>query len=246
MNKNIIFGIKPLIEAIRAGKEIDKVLIQKNITPESSRELFSLIRDYRIPSQKVPVEKLNRISKKNHQGFIAFVSAISFASLDGIIHEVFAKGEDPLILVLDRITDIRNFGAIVRTAECAGVHAILIPAKGSAALNADAMKTSAGALNHVSICRTNNLKAGLDDLRNSGIRIIGMTEKAEQDLYSSSLSGPLAILMGSEEDGISPEFLRMSDELVKIPMKGKLNSLNVSVSAGVGLYEVIRQRDFQT
>ena len=243
MNKEIIFGIKPLEEAILAGKEIDKVLMQKTMHPETASRLISLIHKYRIPLQKVPVEKLNHISKKNHQGVIAFVSAINFASLDAVISDCYSTGKEPLILVLDRVTDVRNFGAIVRTAECAGVDAIVIPAKGSAALNADAMKTSAGALNHIPVCRESKLKDTLKELRANGLRIVAMTEKTKNEVYNTDLTGPVAMVMGSEEDGVSQDLLQISDELCRIPLFGKINSLNVSVSAAIGIYEIVRQRN---
>ncbi|MDH5380817.1 MAG: 23S rRNA (guanosine(2251)-2'-O)-methyltransferase RlmB [Cyclobacteriaceae bacterium] len=242
MNKDIIFGIQPVIEAILSGKEIDKLIIQKNAGIDSTRELFSHIKTHKIPFQKVPVEKLNKITRKNHQGVIAFVSSVDFASLDSIVNEAFSKGKDPLILILDRVTDIRNFGAIVRTAECTGVDAIVIPARGSAALNADAMKTSAGALNYVPVCRSPYLIDDINYLKNSGLTLIGMTEKTDKGLYDLQISGPVALIMGSEEDGISPEYLKACDYLAKIPILGEIGSLNVSVAAGVALYEITRQR----
>ncbi len=242
MNKDFIFGIQPVLEAIHSGKEIDKILLQNTMNPAGAREIFDACRVRNIPIQKAPIEKLNRVTRKNHQGIIAFVSAVAFSSLDGIITECFSAGKEPFILMLDRITDVRNFGAIVRTAEGAGVDAIVIPDKGGAALNADAMKTSAGALNYVPICRSHSLKDALVDLKNSGLSVVGMTEKASDGLYDANLSGPMVVLMGSEEDGISTDLLRICDYLVKIPMFGSINSLNVSVSAALGLYEVIRQR----
>ena len=243
MTKDMVFGLHPVMEVLSSGKDIDKIMVQKGLQSENVMEILDTAKKLRFPVQRVPVEKLNRITRKNHQGVICFISPINFSSIDQVITDVFATGQDPLILILDRVSDVRNFGAIVRTAECAGVHAILVPEKGSAALNADAMKTSAGALNHIPICRSRSLLSGLAFLRNSGMRIIGLTEKTEESLYSKALTGPLGILMGSEDDGITPEFFRVCDELASIPLKGKIDSLNVSVSAGVALYEVIRQRE---
>lgn len=242
MNKNIIFGLQPVIEAIHAGKEIDKVLIQKTGQSDAMKELFRLLKDHKVPFQKVPIEKLQKITRKNHQGVVAFVSSVNFASLDSVISDVYSQGKDPLILVLDRITDIRNFGAIVRTAECAGVNAVVIPARGAAAINADAMKTSAGALNHMPVCRSMYLVDDLNFLKESGLKLVGMTEKTNKSLYELTFSGPLALIMGSEEDGISPEFLNMCDMKAKIPLNGEISSLNVGVATGIGLYEIVRQR----
>ena len=243
MNKaEMIFGMHPVMEAIMAGREFDKILIQKNLKGNQLGELLTLTNKYSIPIQYVPPEKLRGITGKNHQGIIAFLSSVEFASLDNVINTAYSKGESPFLLVLDRVTDVRNFGAIVRTAECAGVHAIIIPSRGGAALNADAMKTSAGALNVVPICREPNLKNTIQYLKDSGIAIVGLTEKTNESLYSGDYIGPLAFLLGSEENGISPEYLKKCDYLASIPMKGTIGSLNVSVSAAIALYEALRQR----
>jgi 23S rRNA (guanosine2251-2'-O)-methyltransferase len=190
----------------------------------------------------VPLEKINRLTRKNHQGVFAFISPIDFHNIEDIIPALFEEGKNPLILVLDRITDVRNFGAIARTAECAGVDTILIPEQNAAAINADAIKTSAGALHKVTVCRTWNLKLALQYLKDSGIQLIGCTEKTQDNMYKPDYTPPTAIIMGSEEDGVSPEFLKMCDARAKIPMSGKIASLNVSVATGVILYEAIRQR----
>jgi len=240
--KDFIFGIRAIIENIVAGQEFDKILIQKGIKNELIRELIQTARSYNIPFNYVPQEKLNRITRKNHQGAVAFMSAVTYASLDNVIAECYQVGKEPLLLILDRITDVRNFGAIARTAECAGIDAIVVPARGGAAINADAMKTSAGALGHIAVCRANDLKSTLEFLKDSGIRAIGCTEKTESSIYSLDLTGPLAIVMGSEEDGISQEYLKRCDALGKIPMTGNIGSLNVSVSAGIVIYEALRQR----
>ena len=239
---NGIFGIRPIIEAIHSGKEIDTLFIQKGLKGDTFSELWDLVRLHRVKYKHVPVEKLNRLTRKNHQGVFAFISPIIFHKTANIIPQLFEDGRTPLILVLDRITDVRNFGAIVRTAECAGVHAIIVPEKGSAAINGDAMKTSAGALASLPICREFNLKATIDFLKQSGLQIVGCTEKTNQLIYEVDYQLPTAIVMGSEEDGISEEYLKLCDFKTKIPLVGSIESLNVSVSAGVILYEAIRQR----
>lgn len=243
-HKDIVFGIRPVMEAIKAGNEIEKLLMQKDQHGGLLQELVKLAKEYKIPISQVPLEKLNNITRKLHQGVIAFVSPIVYASLDNIVSDVFQSGKVPLLLVLDRITDVRNFGAIARTAECLGVNAIVIPSRGSALITADAIKTSAGALNFIPVCREENLKNTLTYLKDSGIQLIGCTEKAEKHLYEADYSIPCAIIMGSEEDGISPEYLKRCDERVKIPMSGQIESLNVSVAAGMVLYEAVRQRKF--
>lgn len=238
----MVFGTRAIMENIHAGNEIDKLMVQKGLNNPLLRELIQTARQHHIPVAQVPLEKLNRITRKNHQGAIAMVSAVTFASLDNIISDAYSRGEDPFLLMLDRVTDVRNFGAIARSAECAGVHALVIPSRGSAAINSDAMKTSAGALGHIPVCREDNLKTTIEYLRGSGIRVFGCTEKTENSLFETDLNGPLAVLMGSEEDGISPEYLKLCDLRGKIPMKGKIESLNVSVSAAIAVFEVVRQR----
>jgi 23S rRNA (guanosine2251-2'-O)-methyltransferase len=192
--------------------------------------------------QHVPLEKLNALTQKNHQGVAAFASLIEYANLEETVIGVIERGETPLVLLLDGITDVRNFGAIARSAECAGVHAIVVPAKGAAQINGDALKTSAGALNLVPVCREPSLRSAIYFLRDSGIQIVAATEKADSDLYAAELDKPTAIVVGSEETGISPELLRAADVLVKIPLCGSIASLNVSAAAAVALFEVVRQR----
>ncbi len=242
-DKDFLIGTRPVIEAIEAGKQIDKIFVQKGLKSQTFQQLQPLIKKHGIIYQSVPIEKLNRITKKNHQGIIAFVSPVTFQSIDEIIARSFEEGEDPFILILDRITDVRNFGAICRTAECTGVQAVVVPTRGGAPVNYDALKTSAGALNHLAICKEENLKNTIAFLKNSGLKVVGCTEKAENTLYHEDLSGPLAIIMGSEENGISPEYLKLCDFSVKLPMKGKIGSLNVSVATGAILYEAIRQKE---
>jgi 23S rRNA (guanosine2251-2'-O)-methyltransferase len=243
MSKNqIIYGIRPVIEALKAGKEIEKIMMVKGVRSEASHQLLGFTREFEIPVQFVPVEKLNRVTRQNHQGVIAFISEISYQKLDSIIPFIYEQGRVPLVLVLDRITDVRNLGAIARTAECAGVDAILLPDKGSGQVNADAIKTSAGALYKIPVCRVTSMKEAVLFLRNSGLAIYAATEKAEQDYTSADFTQPCAVIMGSEEDGISEDLLKMADRLIGIPVKGEIASLNVSVASGVILYEILRQR----
>ena len=240
--KNYIFGIRAIIEAVEAGKTIDKLFIQKGLHNDLFAELWKLVREKRINYKHVPLEKINRLTRKNHQGVFAFISPIDFHNIEDVIPNLYEEGKNPLVLVLDRITDVRNFGAIARTAECAGVDTILIPEQNAAAINADAIKTSAGALHKVTVCRTWNLKLALQFMKESGIQLIGCTEKTQDNMYKPNYTTPTAIIIGSEEDGVSPEFLKMCDARAKIPMNGKIASLNVSVATGVILYEAIRQR----
>jgi 23S rRNA (guanosine2251-2'-O)-methyltransferase len=237
-----IYGIRPLIESIKAGKEIDRVLIQKGLKGELFPELFELIRQFQIPFQNVPVEKLNRLTRKNHQGIVAFVSSITYQPIIEIIPAIYELGQVPLILILDGVTDVRNFGAIARTAECAGVHAIVIPEQGAAQINADAMKTSAGALNNIPVSRVKNLSETIDFLKNSGLQIVAATEKADAFYNEISFIIPTAIIMGAEDTGVSPAYIKKSDKSVKIPLLGKTDSLNVSVATAIIVYEAVRQR----
>ena len=241
-NKEAIFGIRPIIEVIKSGKTIDKLFIQKGLHNESFAILWKLVRENRINYKHVPVEKMNRLTKKNHQGVFAFISPIDFYNIEDVIPSLYEDGKSPLILVLDRITDVRNFGAIARTAECSNVDCIIVPEQNSAAINSDAMKTSSGALNNIKICRTWNLKMTLQMLKDSGIQIVSCTEKTNNKIYSVNYQIPTAVILGSEENGISSEFLKFSDEKVKIPILGNIESLNVSVACGVILYEIVRQR----
>lgn len=241
-DKDFIFGTRAVMESIHAGKEIDKVLVQKELNNDLIKELLQLCKEENIPVVRVPDAKLNRITRKNHQGVVAQMSSIAYASLDNVIDNCFAIGKSPLILVLDHLTDVRNFGAIARTAECAGVDAIVIPEKGSAQINSDAVKTSAGALNFLPVARVRNLFYACRDLQKMGLTLVAITEKTEKTMYEADLSSPVALVMGSEEDGISQEIMGIVDDRVKIPMAGNIESLNVSVSAGVAIYEAIRQR----
>lgn len=239
----LVYGIRAVAEAIASGKEVDKLFIQQGLKNELFGELRKLITEHNIPFQYVPVEKINRLAgSRNHQGVAAFLSQVTYQHIDDILPGIFESGETPLLLILDRVTDVRNFGAIARTAACAGVHAIIIPSRGAAQVNADAIKTSAGALHSIPVCREHNLKDTIDYLKDSGLKIAACTEKTDTLLYDAPLEGPLAIIMGSEEDGISGEYLKRSDMLVKIPMTGPISSLNVSVAAGIVLFEAVRRK----
>lgn len=241
-NNQLVFGIRAVIEAIRSGKEIESLYLQRGIGGGLFNELKSVLHENGIAAQQVPIEKLNRITAKNHQGVIAIISPIIYQKIENIIPEIFERGETPLVLVLDGITDVRNMGAIARTAECAGVHAIVIPAKGSAQINADGIKTSAGALYKIPVCRHDNFMQTMRFLQESGLQLVACTEKTKEFIYTPDYTLPTAIIMGSEEDGIRNEIIRIADHLAKIPMFGEIESLNVSVSTGVILYEAIRQR----
>tara|TARA_B100001113_G_C21057254_1_gene599521 strand:+ start:338 stop:1072 length:735 start_codon:yes stop_codon:yes gene_type:complete len=242
-NQDIIFGSRPVLEAIKSGKTIEKIFIQKNLAKDVFDEIKKLLTNKRVNLSFVPKEKLNRITRKNHQGIICYVSPINYQPLTEIVHRCYESGKDPIILVLDRITDTRNFGAITRVAEATGVDAIVIPEKESALITSEAIKASAGALNYVSICKERNLKSVINQLKESGLKIISCTEKSDVEIYSVDFSSPVCIILGSEKDGISNNLLEISDVKAKIPMKGKIDSLNVSSSSSVILYELIRQRD---
>lgn len=242
-SNQMIFGIRAVIEAVKGGKDIEAVYVQRGLSGPLFSELKVLLKDQSVTYQQVPPEKLNRITRKNHQGVIGLISPVTYQSIEAIIPWVYERGEVPLILMLDGVTDVRNFGAIARTAECAGVHAIVVPVKGSAQINSDAVKTSAGALFRVPVCRHESLLKVTNYLRESGLQIVACTEKTSDSLYIPDYTTPTAIVMGSEESGISNEILRSADYLAKIPMKGEIASLNVSVSAGIILYEAVRQRE---
>lgn len=237
-----IYGIRPAIEAIKAGKEVERVFLQNGLKGELFRGLFNLIKDLEIPYQFVPVEKLNRLSRQNHQGVITYLSEITYQKLEDLVPFVYEQGRIPLFLILDRITDVRNIGAIARTAECAGADGLLIPAKGSARINSDAIKTSAGALYKLPVIRSENVRDSVQFMKNSGLKIIAASEKAGLLYTETSFNEPLALILGSEGEGISEEYLKLCDETVRIPVSGEIGSLNVSVASGVLLYEVIRQR----
>jgi len=241
-NSDLIFGTRAVIEAIRSGKEVNRILIQKGLQNELLSELKEEMKGMEIPVQLVPPEKLNYITRKNHQGVIAFVSPVTYYRLENLLPQIFEEGKVPLLLMLDRVTDVRNFGAICRSAECMGVDAVIIPSRGGATVTPDAVKTSAGALLRISVCREENLKDSIEYASGSGLQIVSCTEKTEDTIENVDLTQPTLIIMGSEEDGISGEYLKRSNHKVKIPMMGDIESLNVSVATGIVLYEVVRQR----
>lgn len=240
----MIFGVRAVIEAIQAGKEIDKVLVKKDIQSELSKELFAALKETFVPVQRVPVERINRITKKNHQGVVAFISPITYQRTEDIVPFLYEQGKTPLLVLLDGLTDVRNFGAIARTCECAGVDAIIIPAKNSVSVNADAIKTSAGALHTIPVCRESNVTGIIRYLKDSGFKIIAATEKGDYDYTKADYQSPTCIIMGAEDTGVPYEHLALCDEWVKIPLFGSIESLNVSVAAGVLIYEAVKQRGF--
>ncbi len=242
MKDDFIFGLRPVIEALDAGKTIDKIFLQNGLQGFIYAELKEKLSKYGIRPNYVPVEKLNRITRKNHQGVVAFISDVPFYSIEDIIPQIFEEGRIPFLLILDRLTDVRNFGAICRTAECVGIDAVIIPEKGAAPINSDAIKTSAGAIYNIKICKEKNLAHTVDFLQQSGISVYASTEKAQKLLYDADFKEPCAIVMGNEETGISKEVLHHSDDKIKLPITGKTQSLNVSVACGAMLYEVVRQR----
>lgn len=240
--QDMVYGIRPVIEAIDSGKEAEKVFILRGSRSEMFSELMKLLKDRAVPYQFVPVEKLNRLTRKNHQGVVAFISPVVFYQIEDVLPGIYEEGKTPFVLVLDKITDVRNFGAILRTAECTAVDAVIIPSKNTAQLNSGTVKSSAGAIFKVPICRSENLKTTIDFLKQSGLKIAAATEKTDKNFYNFDLTGPIALLLGSEGEGISGEYLKKADLEVKIPLLGEIESLNVSVAAGVLMYEIVRQR----
>ncbi|MBO4581013.1 MAG: 23S rRNA (guanosine(2251)-2'-O)-methyltransferase RlmB [Bacteroidales bacterium] len=243
--KHLIYGIRPVMEAIAGGKEIDKIILQRGLSGDLFKELFHLIRQQNIPFQYVPVERLNRYTKGNHQGVVCLMSMIIYQSIFDIIPTLYEEGKMPFILILDSLTDVRNIGSIARSAECAGVHAIIIPAKHTAQINEDAIKTSAGALHQIPVCRHDNLAEIIDYLQQSGVNVVACTEKAGQIYYEHDFNGPTCLVMGNEYEGISGDILNKCSQKVKIPMTGTIESLNVSVAAGVIMFEILRQRNIR-
>lgn len=241
---DMLFGLRPIVEALNAGRTLEKIYLLRTTKNSMTQDISALAKAANVPVSLVPLEKLNDLTRKNHQGAVAFVSPIEYQPLDSILAGLYEAGKTPFLLLLDRITDVRNFGAIARNAECLGVNAIVVPSRGAAQINGDALKTSAGALNLIPVCREPNLKETISFLQQSGVQIIACTEKAETSLESGAIdfTGPVAVLMGSEEDGISAEYLKLADHKIRIPMVGQISSLNVSVASGIMLFEVQRQR----
>ncbi len=238
----LICGIHPVLEAMQSGLHVEKLLIRRDAGGEGLREVKQLARELGVPWQPVPGEKLDRLTTTEHQGIVAFISQLAIQDLEGVIAQAYERGEDPLVIALDGVTDVRNIGAIARSAECFGAHGIVVPKTGTARLGSDAVKSSAGALLRKPVCRVDSLLAALERARESGLRIIAVTEKADSPIELCDLSGPIALVMGAEDTGISTEILRKADTLARIRMAGTIGSLNVSVAAGIALHEVLRQK----
>ena len=241
-NDEMIFGIHAIREALKAGEEIDHIYVKRETNSALLNELLQALGKRRVPIRKVPIEKLNRLTRKNHQGVIAIKAATTYYKLDQVIPTLFEAGRTPFIVLLDGITDVRNFGAIARTCECTGVDAVVIFEQNSVSVTSDAMKTSAGALSRLAVCRERSLEEAIDFLQHSGLKIVGATEKANTTMYNTTLTGPLALVMGAEDRGLSAYTLKRADELVRIPLYGEIGSLNVSVATAVILYEAVRQK----
>lgn len=238
----MVFGFRAVMEAVDSGADIDKIFMKKDIQSDLAKDLYAAVKGRDIPVVRVPLEKINKLCKKNHQGVVAFISPVAYQKITSLIPSLYEQGKTPLVVVLDGITDTRNFGAIARTCECAGVDAIVIPQQGSASITADAIKTSAGALLRVPVCREHNLQFVLNYLKESGLKVVGATEKAAKFYTEEDMTSPVAIVMGAEDKGISSENLALCDECLRIPIEGFTSSLNVSVAAGIMIYEVLRQR----
>lgn len=237
-----IFGIRPVLEAIEASKSIDKILMKRDLTGEMAKEVLAKAKEYDIPVQKVPNEKLNRITMKNHQGVIAIVCPVVYYQLENLIAQLYEEGKNPLGIMLDGVTDARNFGAIARSAECAGADFIVIPERGSASVTSDSVRSSAGALLHIPVCREKDLNQAIKKLHDNGYKIVGASEKSKENYTEIDYTVPVIIVMGAEDTGLSNDVIRKCDSLGAIPILGKVGSLNVSVACGVMLYEAVRQR----
>ena len=238
---DIVFGLHPVMEAINEGKEINKIMIQKGLQGNLFHELRAKLRHSMVNVQLVPVQKLNSITRKNHQGVIAFISPVTYFKIEDLLPSLYEQGKTPKFLILDGITDVRNFGSIARSAECLGFDAIVIPSKGGVSVTSDAIKTSAGALLKIPICKVEKINDSVQFLSDSGLTIYGCTEKTDDTIYDFKYDGPVAIIMGSEEKGISVELMNKSHHLCKIPMVGTISSMNVSVAAGIVMYEAVRK-----
>ena len=239
---DLVFGIHPILEGLESGKNFDKILILNSLKNSLAKEIIAIAKEKGIAVNKVPQQKLDRITRKNHQGIIGFIAPIEFQQIEDILPEIFARGKNPFLLILDRISDVRNFGAIVRTAECAGVDAIIIPKKGSAQINGETIKTSTGAIFNIPLCKVSGIDSIIPFLKNSGIHLIACTEKSEVNYTEVDYALPIGIILGNEETGIAISNITKSDSTAKLPLIGKTKSLNVSVAAGIIMYEAIRQR----
>lgn len=242
IKEKIIFGIHSVREALEAGQEIDKIYLRRALVSDEVRAIKQLARGLRVPILEVPVERLNRFTRGAHQGCVALMAQVPYTQLEMLIPQIFEAGEDPLIVLLDGVTDTRNFGAIARSAECAGAHAIVIAERGSVSVSADAVNASAGALMRIPVCRVPSISGAAGFLAESGLKIVAANEKAQQAYYAADLTGPLALVMGSEHEGISPQVARLASLSVAIPQVGEIGSLNVSVAAGILLFEFLRQK----
>jgi|TARA_B110000261_G_C13042635_1_gene340940 23S rRNA (guanosine2251-2'-O)-methyltransferase len=239
---DLVFGIHPILEGLQSDKTFDKILILNTLRTYQAKEIMTLAKEKGISINKVPQQKLDRVTRKNHQGVIGFIAPIEFQNIEDIIPTLYSEGKVPFLLILDRVSDVRNFGAIVRTAECAGVHAIIIPKKGAAQINGETIKTSTGAIFNLPICKVPGIESVLPFLKDSGIHLVACTEKTEVSYTEVDYTLPIGILMGNEESGIALSNIKVCDSKAKLPLIGKTESLNVSVAAGVLMYEVIRQR----
>jgi len=242
MEKDIIFGIWPVLEALREGKEFNSILIQAGFEATQLAEIRTLCKQHEVPLKHVPIQKLDRVTRKNHQGIIGMACPVEYQSLEQLVPNWFEEGLNPLVVVLDRITDVRNFGAIARSCECMGVDAIVIPKADGVSVTADAIRTSSGSLHRIPVCRESNLKLSIELLKGSGFQVVGCTEKGRDLVHEADFKVPTAIIMGNEEKGIQPDLQKRCSSLVKIPMSGETQSLNVSVATGMVLYEINRQR----
>ena len=237
-----LFGMHPVLEAIKAGKKFDTVMLKQGLEGPQFKELMDLMKENEIPFQFVPVERLNRAARGAHQGVLAYISEIEYVDIEQLVNNALGRSENPLLVILDGVSDVRNLGAIARSLECAGGHGIIVPAKGGAAINADAVKASAGALMRMDTCKVSNLRVAAYYLQQSGFRLIAATEKTDNLIYDVDMTGPCAIIMGSEGKGISQSMLDLADAKAAIPMSGEITSLNVSVASAVIMYEAVRQR----
>lgn len=237
-----IYGIHAVTEAIEAGKDIDRILLSKTLNSDTAQDIINRAKSLKVPVQRVPVQKIDRITRRNHQGVLAMMAAVTYYRVEDLVPQLFDEGENPFFVVLDGVTDVRNFGAVARTCECAGVSAIVIPDRESVSVNADAVKTSAGALNYLPVCREHNLVSAVKMLRDSGFKIVGTSDKNAIPYTQGDYTGPVAIVLGAEDKGISHEIMKLCDTQVLIPEFGHINSLNVSVAGGIMIYEVVRQR----
>jgi 23S rRNA (guanosine2251-2'-O)-methyltransferase len=239
---SLVIGRQPVVEAIQSGKTIERIFLMRNATGDIIPQIRKLAAQYNIPINLVPMEKLNSLTRANHQGCVAITSQVSYLDLQDVISHTIEQGQTPLFLILDGITDVRNIGAIARSAVCCGAQAIIIPDRGIAALNEEAVKSSAGALEKIAVCRVNSLLKAIDTLHLNGIQVMASEMEAKEKLHECDLTGPVAVIMGSEDKGVYPALLKAADRHFRIPMAGDFESFNVSVAAGIILYEATKQR----